>query len=74
MESQQLLVGLFSGATGTIIIIIMVLWAILTFCTPFMVYSIMQSNKELLKLNKKILTELQGKGPVKESKHIEPEL
>ena len=74
MESQQLLVGLFSGATGTIIIIILVLWAILTFFTPFMVYSIMQSNKELLKLNRKILAELQVKGPVKESKHIEPEL
>ncbi len=74
MESQQLLVGLFSGATGTIIIIIWVLWVILTIFIPFMVYSIMQSNKELLKLNKKILAELQGKGPVKESKHIEPEL
>ena len=74
MESQQLLVGLFSGATGTIIIIILVLWAILTFFTPFMVYSIMQSNKELLKLNKKILAELQGKGPVKESKRNEPVL
>ena len=73
MESQQL-VGLFTGVTGTIIIIILVLWAILTFFTPFMVYSIMQSNKELLKLNKKILAELQGKGLVKESKHIEPEL
>jgi len=74
MESQQLLVGLFSGATGIIIIIILVLWMILTFFIPFMVYSIMQSNKELLKLNKKILAELHGKGPVKESKHIEPEL
>jgi len=74
MESQQLLVGLFSGATGTIIIIIWVLWLILTFFIPFMVYSIMQSNKELLKLNKIFLAELQGNGPVKESKHIEPEL
>ena len=74
MESQQLLVGLFSGTVGIIILVILVLWVILTFFIPFMVYSIMQSNKELLKLNKKILTELQGKGPVKESKHIEPEL
>ena len=74
MESQQLLVGLFSGTVGIIILVILVLWMILTFFIPFMVHSIMQSNKELLKLNKKILAELQGKGPVKESKHIEPEL
>ena len=77
MESQQLaepLAGLFAGVTGIIIIIILALWVILTFFIPFMVYSIMQSNKELLKLNKKILVALQGRGPVKESKHIEPEL
>ena len=73
MESQPL-VELFTGVTGTIIIIILVLWAILTFFTPFMVYSIMQSNKELLKLNKKFLAELQGTGPVKESKRNEPVL
>ena len=73
MESQQF-AELFTGATGIFIIIILVLWAILTFCIPFMVYSIMQSNKELLKLNKKILAELQGKGPVKRSKHVEPKL
>ena len=58
MESQQL-AELFTGATGIIIIIILVLWVILTFFMPFMVYSIMRSNKELLKLNKKILAELQ---------------
>ena len=74
MESQLLLGELFSGAVGIIILVILVLWVILTFFIPFMVHSIMQSNKELLKLNKKILAELQGKGPVKESKHIEPEL
>lgn len=73
MELQQF-AELFTGVTGIIIIIILVLWAILTFFIPFMVYSIMQSNKELLKLNKKILAELQGKGPVKGLKHIEPEL
>ena len=72
MESQQLLVGLFSGATGIIIIIILVLWMILTFFIPFMVHSIMQSNKELLKLSKKILVALQGRGPTKEPKHVEP--
>jgi len=74
MESQQLLVGLFSGTVGIFILVILVLWVILTFFIPFMVHSIMQSNKELLKLNEKILAELQGKGPTKESKHVEPKL
>jgi len=73
MESQQL-AELFTGATGIFILIILVFWAILTFFMPFMVYSIMQSNKELLKLNKKILEELQGKRPVQKRKHIEPKL
>jgi len=72
MESQLLLGELFSGAVGIIILVILVLWVILTFFIPFMVHSIMQSNKELLKLNKKILAELQDKGPTKEPKHVEP--
>ena len=73
MEPQQL-TDLFTGATGIFILIMLALWAILTFFMPFMVYSIMRSNKELLMLNIKILVELQGKGPVRKSKHVEPEL
>ena len=73
MESQQF-AELFTGVTGIILIVILALWAILTFFMPFMVYSIMRSNKELLMLNKKILVELQGKGPVRKPKHVEPEL
>jgi hypothetical protein len=52
MESQQF-AELFTGVTGIVIIVILALWAILTFFMPFMVYSIMRSNKELLVLNSK---------------------
>ena len=73
MEPQQL-TELFAGATGIFILIILALWAILTFFMPFMVYSIMKSNKELLNINIQMLAKLQGKGPVNKRKHIEPEL
>jgi len=73
MEPQQL-TDLFTGATGIFILIILALWAILTFFIPFMVYSIMTSNKELLKLNKQMLAALQGKGPIDKRRHVEPEL
>jgi hypothetical protein len=73
MEPQQL-AELFTGATGIFILIMLALWAILTFFMTFMVYSIMTSNKELLKLNKQMLAELRGKGPIEKRKHVEPEL
>ena len=73
MEPQQL-TDLFAGATGIFILIILALWAILTFFIPFMVYSIMTSNKELLKLNKRMLAELRGKRPIDKRQHVEPEL
>ena len=73
MEPQQL-AGLFTGVTGIFILIILALWVILTFFMPFMVYSIMTSNNELLKLNKQMLAELQGKGPIDKRRHVEPEL
>ena len=73
MEPQQL-TDLFAGATGIFILIILALWAILTFFMPFMVYSIMKSYKELLMQNKQMLAELRGKGPIDNRKHIEPEL
>jgi hypothetical protein len=73
MEPLQL-ANLFAGATGIFILIMLALWAILTFFIPFMVYSIMKSNKELVDINIQILFELQGKGPIDKRKHIEPEL
>ena len=73
METQQFL-QLFTGTAGIIVLIVIVLWVILSFFLPFMVYSIMQSNRHLLELNKKILAELQGKGVVKKTKRVEPEI
>jgi hypothetical protein len=73
MEPQQI-TELFTGATGIFILIMLALWAILTFFIPFMVYSIMKSNNELLDINIEILFELQGKGPIDKRKHVEPEL
>jgi hypothetical protein len=71
MEPQQL-AELSTGATGIFILIILALWAILTFNMPFRVYSIMASNKELLNINIQMLAELQGKGPIEKRKHVEP--
>ena len=45
METEQFL-QLFTGTAGIIILIVIGLWAILSFFLPFMVYSIMQSNKQ----------------------------
>lgn len=73
METEQFL-QFFTGTAGIIIVIVIILWAILTFFLPFMVYSIMQSNKELLDLNKKILAELRGKSAVVRSKRVEPKV
>jgi hypothetical protein len=53
LETQEFLL-LFTGSAGVIVVI---LRAILSVFLPFMVYSIMKSNKELLELNKKILAE-----------------
>lgn len=73
METEEFL-QLFTGTAGVIVLIVIALWAILPFFLPFMVYSIMQSNKQLLELNKRILVELQGKGVVKKTKRVEPEI
>jgi cell division protein FtsL len=73
METEQFL-QVFTGTAGIIVLIVIVLWFILSFFLPFMVYSIMQSNKHLLELNKKILAEIQGKGVVKKTKRVEPEI
>jgi hypothetical protein len=70
METEQIL-QVFTGTAGIIVLIVIVLWFILSFFLPFMVYSIMQSNKHLLELNKKILAEIQGKGVVKKTKRVE---
>lgn len=73
METEQFL-QLFTGTAGVIVLIVIVLWAILSFFLPFMVYSIMQSNKQLLELNKKILAELRSRGAVQTTKRVEPEI
>ncbi len=76
MESQQLneFLYLFTGTAGVIVFIVIVIWMILTFFLPFMVYSIMKSNKYLLEVNKKILAELEGRDTVANTKRVEPEL
>ena len=73
METEQFL-QVFTGTAGIIVLIVIILWFILSFFLPFMVYSIMQSNRHLLELNKMILAELQGKGVVKKTKRVEPEI
>ena len=73
METEQFL-QVFTGTAGIIVLIVIVLWFILSFFLPFKVYSIMQSNRHLLELNKKILAELQGKGAIKKTKRVEPEI
>jgi len=73
MDTEQFLI-FFTGTGGVIVIVVLTLWLVLSFFLPFMVYSIMQSNKHLLELNKKIYAELQGKGSVKKVKRIEPEI
>ena len=73
MEVQQFL-QLFTGTAGIIVLFVIVMWFILSLLLPFMVYSIMLSNKHLLELNKKILAELQGKGVVKKTKRVEPKI
>ena len=66
-EISELAVALFTGVTGIFILIVLVLWVILTFFAPFLLYSIAQSNK-------KILAELRKKEPYKSPKQVEPEL
>ena len=73
METEQFL-GIFTGTAGVIVLIVVLLWAVLTFFLPFMVYSIMQSNRQLIAINRKILAELQGSSAVGQSKQIEPEV
>jgi branched-subunit amino acid transport protein AzlD len=73
MESEQFL-QLFGGTVGIIIVIVIIIWMILTFFLPFMVYSIMESNKRILEINIKVLKEMQGKGAVNRVKHVEPKI
>jgi TM2 domain-containing membrane protein YozV len=73
MESEQFL-QLFGGTAGIIIVIFIIIWMILTFFLPFMVYSIMKSNKRILEINIKVLKEMQGKGAVNRVKHVEPKI
>jgi TM2 domain-containing membrane protein YozV len=73
MESEQFL-QLFGGTAGIIIAIVAMIWMILTFFLPFMVYSIMKSNKRILEINIKVLNEMQGKGAVNRVKHVEPKI
>jgi TM2 domain-containing membrane protein YozV len=73
MESEQFL-QLFGGTAGIIIVIVTMIWMILTFFLPFMVYSIMKSNKRILEINIKVLNEMQGKGAVNRVKHVEPKI
>jgi TM2 domain-containing membrane protein YozV len=73
MESEQFL-QLFGGTAGIIIVIVIIIWMILTFFLPFMVYSIMKSNKRILEINIKVLKEMQGKGAVNRVKHVEPKI
>ena len=73
MESEQFL-QLFGGTAGIIIFIVAMIWMILTFFLPFMVYSIMKSNKRILEINIKVLNEMQGKGAVNRVKHVEPKI
>jgi len=65
--NEEQLIALFSGVTGLIILIVLVLWMILTFLAPFILYSIARSNK-------KILAELRRERPLNNPKHVEPEL
>jgi branched-subunit amino acid transport protein AzlD len=73
MESEQFL-QLFGGTAGIIIVIVTMIWMILTFFLPFMVYSIMKSNKRILEINIKVLKEMQGKVAVNRVKHVEPKI
>ena len=73
MQTDQFL-GIFTGTAGAIVLIIGLLWAVMSFLLPFMVYSIMQSNKQLISINRRILAELQRGNSAGQAKQSEPEI
>lgn len=73
MQTEQFL-GIFTGTAGAIVLIIGLLWAVMSFLLPFMVYSIMQSNKQLISINRRILAELQRGNSASQAKQSEPEI
>lgn len=73
MQTEQFL-GIFTGTAGAIVLIIGLLWAVMSFLLPFMVYSIMQSNKQLISINRRILAELQRGNSARQAQQSEPEI